>query len=141
MDGITGLSSDADRKSIEKHRLRLELQHRRKVQKLRQRLENRKRKQAGVSNVIIVSSSPASADAASAAAAVSTTIPGKRRNKPVLASHTVSKMCNYFTFRLSSCAIHSILSFFRICISTCVHFFSNHYYGVQTDAWRENKAT
>lgn len=53
----------SEQKRIEKARLRLELQHRRKVKQLHMRLENRKRKQKGVKTEIIIS---APADAAAA---------------------------------------------------------------------------
>ena len=57
----------SEQKRIEKARLRLELQHRRKVKQLHMRLENRKRKQKGEKTHIIISA-PAAAAAESTAA-------------------------------------------------------------------------
>lgn len=51
----------SEQKRIEKARLRLELQHRRKVKQLHMRLENRKRKQKGVETHIIISAPAAAA--------------------------------------------------------------------------------
>ena len=56
-----------DEKSIEKARLRLELQHRRKIKKLHQRLETRDRKKRGVEKVTAVSPSTNAQPAAAAA--------------------------------------------------------------------------
>jgi len=58
-----------DEKSIEKARLRLELQHRRKVKQLRRRLETRNRKRRGVEHVVTVSTADAETAKAEAAKA------------------------------------------------------------------------
>ena len=88
----------AEQKRIEKARLRLELQHRRKIKQLHRRLENRKLKQAGVKTHVIIA-------APAAAAAAESTETSKKKKSRVSPNGISPSFCTIYSISF----IHNLL--------------------------------